>query len=622
MKRRAAGKTRKDARRRQGGRSNGEGKGPADNGELRVDGERRWKRMKLYTHNYPAALYRADKAAWQQMKLHEADPDVVAYQEIRLQGKDNVVCAHMYDKEGREYQREWAQGVPLFVRRGLSVVQDKKVGARGRRAVYDVATENGQVVIINCHVPHGRRVKEYVAQLRMEYIRALERGPVIVVGDFNYDPRRRGAETEVDRGVRKLVEEMRLQDVLYSKAPGPSHYPAPEGSAPSRIDAVYADPSSVKGVTAGYMVGKEEMRDRKRHCPMMVTVDLKVGEPENDEEDEQGSDEKGVSLPPMVKWPEEGDERWQQCGQRVHAEMRQGSHVHQGMRRAARICGFTKQGGESQAQPKLQRLVATLGKRQHEEVRARAGEEGAEWQTKVTQAKKRVQTARRAVEEEHERIYQKVVAEHERYMERAVPYKLLRYIRELAEAGKPQEIWAMRLQGGRVTGNKKEVLEEAAQSFTRQHNQGQQELGGITRRMVRALPRVFTAEQSKDIHRIRVTLGQIKEAVKALKGKKSPGVDQLVAEAYRHLEAPELDGLARRVTEVLHTGKPPVEWGGRVRPLYKKGDHLRPGDWRPICCAVTEAKLVRMVIFGRIQRRLYAAGVIPDNMWGSVVCAG
>ena len=55
-----------------------------------------------------------------------------------------------------------------------------------------------------------------------------------------------------------------------------------------------------------------------------------------------------------------------------------------------------------------------------------------------------------------------------------------------------------------------------------------------------------------------------------------------------------------------------------VRPLYKKGDHLRPGNWRPICCAVTEAKLVWMVIFGRIQRQLYAAGVIPDNMWGSL----
>ena len=65
--------------------------------------------------------------------------------------------------------------------------------------------------------------------------------------------------------------------------------------------------------------------------------------------------------------------------------------------------------------------------------------------------------------------------------------------------------------------------------------------------------------------------------MKALKGKKSPGVDQLVAEAYQHLEAPELDGLAGRVTEVLRTGEPPREWGGKVRPLYKKGDHLKPG---------------------------------------------
>ena len=129
-------------------------------------------------------------------------------------------------------------------------------------------------------------------------------------------------------------------------------------------------------------------------------------------------------------------------------------------------------------------------------------------------------TARRAVKEEHERIYQKVVAEHQRYMERAEPYKSLRYIRELAEAGKPKEIRTVRLQCGRVTGSKKDVLEKVAQSFRRQHNQGQQELSGITRRMVRALLRVFTAEQSEDIHRSRVTLGEIKEAVKALKGKK------------------------------------------------------------------------------------------------------
>ena len=42
-----------------------------------MDGEGTWQRMKLYTHYDPAALYRAEKAAWQQMKLHEADPDAV-----------------------------------------------------------------------------------------------------------------------------------------------------------------------------------------------------------------------------------------------------------------------------------------------------------------------------------------------------------------------------------------------------------------------------------------------------------------------------------------------------------------------------------------------------------------
>ena len=163
------------------------------------------------------------------------------------------------------------------------------------------------------------------------------------------------------------------------------------------------------------------------------------------------------------------------------------------------------------------------------------------------------------MEDEHERVYQKVVAEHERYMEGAVPYKSLRYIRELAEAGERQEIWAVRLQDGRVTGNKWKVLEDVAQSFGRQHNQGQPKLSGMTRRMVRALPRVFKAEQSEDIHRRRVTPGKIKEAVRALKRKRSPGVDQVVAEAYQHLEALELDDLAGRVTEVLHTGKPPAE---------------------------------------------------------------
>ena len=50
-----------------------------------------------------------------------------------------------------------------------------------------------------------------------------------MVGDFNYNPRRSSAETEMDREVRLLVEEMRLQDVSYNGAAGPLTLPGTGG---------------------------------------------------------------------------------------------------------------------------------------------------------------------------------------------------------------------------------------------------------------------------------------------------------------------------------------------------------------------------------------------------------
>ena len=220
------------------------------------------------------------------------------------------------------------------------------------------------------------------------------------------------------------------------------------------------------------------------------------------------------------------------------------------------------------------------------------------------------------MEEEHERIYQKVVAEHERYIERAVPYKSLRHIRELAEAGKPQEIRAVRLQCDRVTGNKKEVLEEVAQSFRRQHNQGQQGLSGITRRMVRVLPRVFTAEQSEEIHRSRVTLGEIEEAVKVLKREKEPGSGPAGGGG---VPAPRGAGAGWSSGEghrgVAHR-RAPKGMGGQGAAPVQEGGSLRAGELETnmLCRNRGQAGLD-----GNLREDTgYAAGVIPDNMWGSV----
>ena len=46
------------------------------------------------------------------------------------------------------------------------------------------------------------------------------------------------------------------------------------------------------------------------------------------------------------------------------------------------------------------------------------------------------------------------------------------------------------------------------------------------------------------------------------------------------------------VTSVLQTEGTSPQEGGKFRPLYKKGDHLQPRYWRPICRAIADVKLV------------------------------
>ena len=143
--------------------------------------------------------------------------------------------------------------------------------------------------------------------------------------------------------MRMILEEMRLQDVSYNRAPGPWHYPAPAGSTVSMKDVVYADPRWVRGMTARYMVESEEMLDKKGHCPMMVTVEVKGWEPGEDRDQEQESDEEGFDLPTPPGWPREEEyDKWQQWVQQVHVEMRRRSHAHPAMIKAVNMCGFSR----------------------------------------------------------------------------------------------------------------------------------------------------------------------------------------------------------------------------------------------------------------------------------------
>ena len=60
-----------------------------------------------------------------------ADLDVAEYEEIQLQGRDNVVFAQMQAGKGPEYQGESAQEVPLLVGSGLTLYRTRHWTRRG-----------------------------------------------------------------------------------------------------------------------------------------------------------------------------------------------------------------------------------------------------------------------------------------------------------------------------------------------------------------------------------------------------------------------------------------------------------------------------------------------------------
>ena len=133
------------------------------------------------------------------------------------------------------------------MRPGCGALKDTFAAQKGRRVVYTLGTKHHDVVVLKYHVPHIERVKKYVVKLRLQYAKVTQRGLVILVGDFNYDPRRAWEDTKVDKGKYREVVNMGPEDVSYNCAMVSSHDPAPEGSLRCTINTVYVDPKRVDG---------------------------------------------------------------------------------------------------------------------------------------------------------------------------------------------------------------------------------------------------------------------------------------------------------------------------------------------------------------------------------------
>ena len=119
------------------------------------------------------------------------------------------------------------------------------------------------------------------------------------------------------------------------------------------------------------------------------------------------------------------------------------------------------------------------------------------------------------------------------------------------------------------------------------------------------------------MHRTPFTIRELDEVLHKLQPGKTLRVDGLPAELYRRLPLKLKRHLAARLWDIAigKTDVPP-DWANVVHPLYKKGDWANSGNWRPIVCATTEAKLIWMLILKRLAPAVYQA--IPPTMWGAI----
>ena len=168
-----------------------------------------------------------------------------------------------------------------------------------------------------------------------------------------------------------------------------------------------------------------------------------------------------------------------------------------------------------------------------------------------------------------------------------------------------------------MTNDCKVVIEEVLNNFKRQHNAEDGELSDYTIHLISHLPKLYNWTQRHGIHRTPFTIREIDEVLHKLKPGKTPGVNCLPVELYGRPPLLLKMHLAARLWDIaIGRVDIPPDLANIVHPLFKKGQCTSPDNWRPIMCAITEAKLIRMLILKQVAPVVYRA--IPPTMWGAI----
>jgi sorting nexin-29 len=103
------------------------------------------------------------------------------------------------------------------------------------------------------------------------------------------------------------------------------------------------------------------------------------------------------------------------------------------------------------------------------------------------------------------------------------------------------------------------------------------------------------------------TLEDVHMAVKSLNNNRSPGMDGIPAELYKHGCTKLLQHIHSIVTDVWERELLPAEWEeGIICPIYKKGDRLRCENYTRISLLNTAYKIFSKILSERLRNKIEA----------------
>ena len=112
-----------------------------------------------------------------------------------------------------------------------------------------------------------------------------------------------------------------------------------------------------------------------------------------------------------------------------------------------------------------------------------------------------------------------------------------------------------------------------------------------------------------------ITAEEIKKAIQKLKCKKAATVDGISAEFYKYGCNELLPALELLFNTILTNGEYPSRWAtGIIHPVYKKGDHGVPDNYRKITVMPCIGKLFESILNNRLSFKKCVMIMIPIKL--------